>query len=136
MTTGQLFDTRNHELREDLSILDQLSSDIGETLADNSFNYSKCSCKVNCSGNSLTNKAADFTAVTHSSQLCKYQAIMRMVFRLTEWVHKVITSAQSGIQMVLSDVEDFYKNCLEWYESIFALLNAEGSRSPFALFIQ
>lgn len=61
---------------------------------------------------------------------------MRMVFQLTEWVHNVITSVQSGIQMVLSDVEDFYKKCLEWYESIFALLNAEGSRSPFALFVQ
>jgi hypothetical protein len=92
--------------------------------------------KLTVVGISLSDKMADFTAVMHSSQLSKYQTIMRMVFQLTEWVHKVITSVQSGTEMLLSDVEAFYKQCLEWYESMFALLSAEGSRSPFALFVQ
>lgn len=105
-------------------------------MVDNSSNSRECSCKVDHGGNSLSDKAAGFTAVTHSSPLLKYQTIMRMVFQLTEWVHKIITSVQPGIQLDLNDVEVFYTKCLEWYESMFAILNSEGSRSPFALFVQ
>jgi hypothetical protein len=136
LTTGQLFDARSYELQEDLSILNQLSSDIGETTVDNSSNSRECSCKVDRGGNSLSDKAADFTVVTHSSLLLNYQTIMRMIFQLTEWVHKIITSVQPGIQLDLNDVEVFYMKCLEWYESMFAILNSESSRSPFALFVQ
>ncbi|KAH7111007.1 nitrate assimilation regulatory protein nirA, partial [Dactylonectria estremocensis] len=117
LTTGLLFDVPSHTLQEDSLILDEPS-------------YSSMG---NSQGRSSTRPylATD----VHNSQQRDLQLITAKMFQLTEWVHKLITSARSAPGIASNDIVAVYNKCLDWYESLFALVNRDGTRTPFMLFV-
>jgi hypothetical protein len=70
------------------------------------------------------------------ARLWDHQLIPQKLFQLTEWVHKLITSAQSDAQTTIHEILPVYNKCLDWYNNFFFFLNADGSRTPFVLFVQ
>lgn len=78
----------------------------------------------------------DLDSNSGGSELLDLQVISVKIFQLTEWVYKFANLVRSDFQRALSDLESFYTGCLNWYERVFFLLNATGSRTPFVLFVQ
>lgn len=56
--------------------------------------------------------------------------------RLTEMVYNTVVSSRINPTIAQRRVADCYKKCLEWYESFFDLVNKNGPRTPFTIFIQ
>ncbi|UNI17857.1 hypothetical protein JDV02_004171 [Purpureocillium takamizusanense] len=67
----------------------------------------------------------------HRSQLSSLQLIPAKIFQLTEWVYTILASSPTATE---DEVVLVYHQCLNWYESFFAL-QTDGSNSPFVLFI-
>ena len=73
----------------------------------------------------------------HSSQLSNLQLIPAMLFQLTEWVYKLLAFTQlAAAQAGASEVVEVYTKCLDWYESVVALLRPTENDTPFVLFVQ
>ncbi|UNI15340.1 hypothetical protein JDV02_001880 [Purpureocillium takamizusanense] len=75
----------------------------------------------------------------HISQLYNLQLIPAKIFQLTEWVYKMVASSRMrdpATYVGASQVMAVYTRCLDWYQSLFALLKKGSSNSPFGLFIQ
>ncbi|KPM39394.1 hypothetical protein AK830_g7157 [Neonectria ditissima] len=117
LTTGQLFNTPSHKLQEDSLTLDEASRS------------SRGNSQVRCS-------TEPYLAVdARGLPKCDLQMVTAKMFQLTEWVHKFITSAQSAPGIASNDLVAVYTKCLDWYEGLFALVDRDGSRTPFMLFV-
>ncbi|KAH7110017.1 putative nitrate assimilation regulatory protein nirA [Dactylonectria estremocensis] len=95
--------------------------------------YSRARATTYCGAVSLVR--ADLATDAHNSQQRDLQLITAKMFQLTEWVHKLITSARSPPGIASNDIVAVYNKCLDWYESLFALVNRDGTRTPFMLFV-
>jgi hypothetical protein len=115
LATGQLFGI-NSVLDESSLFLDDLSPDSGGISPGN------------------YNTRPNLNPNAHA-RLWDHQLIPQKLFQLTEWVHKLITSAQSDAQTTIHEILPVYNKCLDWYNNFFFFLNADGSRTPFVLFV-
>lgn len=70
------------------------------------------------------------------TMLWKFVIIPQKLFQLTEWVHKLITLAQSDTQTTTRDLLEVYNKCLDKYEEFLLFLNGDSSRMQFMIFIQ
>jgi len=79
----------------------------------------------------------DHTLDTHYSTICSLQIVPAKIFQLTEWVYKLLATANmpSG-EVTWNEVLAIYTKCLDWYESFLTVLKDEDSERPFVLFIQ
>lgn len=85
----------------------------------------------------LTGRNLDLGPGVYESPLCNSQLIAAEMFRLTDLVHGlVVAPAMSPTRRPSSYVVTIYRKCLDLYERLFRLFNAEGNRTPFVLFIQ
>ncbi|KAJ6442323.1 2-deoxy-D-gluconate 3-dehydrogenase [Purpureocillium lavendulum] len=75
---------------------------------------------------------ASILAGEHKSQLSNLQLIPAKIFQLTERVFKLLSSPRTASS---DQIVSAYHQCLDWYESFFAMLKTDGSNSPFVLFI-
>jgi hypothetical protein len=116
LATGQLFGI-NSVLDESSLFLDDLPPDSGGISPGN------------------YNTRPNLNPNAHA-RLWDHQLIPQKLFQLTEWVHKLITSAQSDAQTTIHEILPVYNKCLDWYNNFFFFLNADGSRTPFVLFVQ
>ncbi|KAI5459495.1 hypothetical protein BGZ63DRAFT_391152 [Mariannaea sp. PMI_226] len=117
LTTGQIFSISEDMTQEDALFL--------HLLAD-------CS-RVN--GQEDDGLRPHLAVNAHPSLLWNLQLLPARLFQLTDWVNSLLITARADIQQTLNDVGEVYDNCLNWYQSFFALLGAESSRTPFIQFI-
>ncbi|KAJ6437961.1 cyclase/dehydrase family protein [Purpureocillium lavendulum] len=80
----------------------------------------------------LSSTSCQWRKGAHASQLGGLQLIPAKLFQLTEWVYKLLASAQTATS---DEVVLVYHRCLKWYESVLAVLKTDRSNSPFVLFI-
>ncbi|KJZ68374.1 hypothetical protein HIM_12234 [Hirsutella minnesotensis 3608] len=80
--------------------------------------------------------APDLALNARGSPLHDLQLIPARVFQLTEWVYKLLSvNHLPNGRYNLNGVMAVYTKCLDWYERFFSLLKADGSDTPFVLFI-
>ncbi|KAF4124710.1 Fungal specific transcription factor domain [Geosmithia morbida] len=131
LTTGRPYKSPDITAQEDLLFPDQLSLCGG--VADSSF------------PSRLLEGGFDTDTAT-TGQPYDVHLIAARLYELTDLVHRFVMSVESGQQsqqegnpdgmaITADRVKDVYVKCLSWYEGILALLKADGSHTPFVLFV-
>ncbi|KJZ68074.1 hypothetical protein HIM_12537 [Hirsutella minnesotensis 3608] len=86
------------------------------------------------SGDPSSERLPRLATSTSHAQLWNDEIIATKLFQLTEWVYALAVAAQPDPRVAIRDLQDMYGKCLDWYEGLFASLNASCNRTPFVLF--
>ncbi|KAH7146687.1 nitrate assimilation regulatory protein nirA [Dactylonectria estremocensis] len=117
LTTGLLFNAPTYAIQDGTLILDDLFQ--------SSISY----------GQVGTSTILILSTDAYKSQHFDLSIIMAKAFQLTELAYNLVASARLAPETAVNEVIAVYAQCLDWYESFFALVSREGSRTPFILFI-
>ena len=87
------------------------------------------------SGVPLTNATQEFEKF-QLPHLDDSNDIPASMFRLTEWVCRLLQTQHSGGQSSDQQLLKCYEKCLSWYDEFLTFAKNEQSPAPFILFVQ